>query len=173
MITFYMKSQCLRFMGQIKLQSKGLGVQLLIWETLHPLTSQLMDTWQQLDQGNQKVELSLVTATTSAIMKVGLFFYFHEDYRRYLMDELLNGRTNVPTHPTQITFLKTSLISFKSVMDGWTTSLPIKFLLHVFMFNLSINMILDNDNGLWQVTLWNNEYDTDLAVKLSNMSEVT
>jgi len=45
-------------------------------------------------------------------MKVGLFFYFHEDYRRYLMDELLNGRT------TQITFLKTSLISFKSVMDG-------------------------------------------------------
>jgi len=32
-------------------------------------------------------------------------------------------------------------------------------------------MILDNDNGLWQVTLWNNEYDTDLAVKLSNMSE--
>ena len=92
-------------------------------------------------------------------MKVGLFFYFHEDYRRYLMDELLNGRTNVPTHPTQITFLKTSLISFKSVMDGGTTSLPIKFLLHVFMFNLSINMILDNDNGLWQVTLWNYEYD--------------
>ena len=40
------------------------------------------------------------------------------------------------------------------------------------MFNLSINMILDNDNELWQVTLWNNEYDTDLAVKLSNMSEV-
>jgi len=47
-----------------------------------------------------------------------IVFYFHEDYRRYLMDELLNGRTNVPTHPTQITFLKTSLISFKSVMDG-------------------------------------------------------
>ena len=75
-----MKSQCLRFMGQIKLQSKGLGAQLLIWETLHPLTSQLMDTWQQLDQGNQKVELSLVTVTTSATMKVGLFLFSYNFY---------------------------------------------------------------------------------------------
>ena len=33
------------------------------------------------------------------------------------------------THPTQITFWKTSLTSFKSEMDGWTTSLSIKSLL--------------------------------------------
>ena len=33
------------------------------------------------------------------------------------------------THPTQITFLKTSLISFKSdEMDGWTNRLSIKYL---------------------------------------------
>ena len=65
------------------------------------------------------MELSLVTVTTSATMKVGLFFFI---------------------------FMK---------------------IIHVF--NLSINMILDN--GLWQVTMWNNEYETDLAIKLSNMSE--
>ena len=53
-----------------------------------------------------------------------------------------------------------------------TFSLVYIFMKIIHVFNLSINMILDNDNGLWQLTLWNNEYDTDLAVKLSNMSEV-
>ena len=36
---------------------------------------------------------------------------------------------HLSTHPTQITFQKKSLTSFKSEMDGWTTSQSIKFLL--------------------------------------------
>ena len=41
----------------------------------------------------------------------------------------MDGQTSI--HPTQITFQKTSLTSFKSKMDGWTTSLSIKSLLLV------------------------------------------
>ena len=43
-------------------------------------------------------------------------------WKNYWLDE------QTSTHPTQITVWKTSLTSFKSEMDGWTTSLSIKSL---------------------------------------------
>ena len=48
--------------------------------------------------------------------------------RRYLMDKILRGLTNI--HPSNTDYiLKTSLTSLKSEMDGWTISLSIKSLL--------------------------------------------
>ena len=44
-------------------------------------------------------------------------------------DGQTNGRTFVNVE--SLSRLKTSLTSFKSEMDGWTTRLPIKFLLHI------------------------------------------